>query len=169
MTMSGFSEERTSQIYCASVSQSSERVVRRNAEPRRTQFQLVRRFLPRHVQHAHSFSQMLTDLQKQRRLADTRVTAQQNQRAFYKPAAKHTVKFPKPCVKRCSVSAVISESFCTVLRFMLPDAARRFAVGVTGARSSSSSVFPCTASGTLPVPFGRLIPAGRTYIYGFCS
>ncbi len=61
-------------------------------EPLRAQRDLLRRFLARHIDDLASGADGGQRLQQQRRLADARITADQDHRARHQPAAEHTVE-----------------------------------------------------------------------------
>ena len=69
-------------------------------------------FLTGNVQYPSSLTDLIADLQKQCRLADTRRTAYQDQAARYSPAAQHPIKFTHAGGKADLVAAVhVPEGF----------------------------------------------------------
>ena len=67
----------------------------RDAEPRGAQLDLPGRFLARNVQDPVILPEIFADLQQDRRFADARIAADQDQRALDQPAAEHAVELGK--------------------------------------------------------------------------
>ena len=67
-----------------------------DAEPARAQRDLIERLLARHVARGRAHGEIRERAQKQRRLADARVAAEQHDAAGDEPAAEHAVELAEP-------------------------------------------------------------------------